>query len=264
MTDRTPASDKARKLEYLSAAWFDAVDNIVDPRSHSMTMDGGQLIVDYVSGPDTLHHQVFEHGELVAWRPGVATHAHLLFRRPLRVDAGDLLGRISPHAVAAQSRVLVGGHSVDAVGTTGVLRRDLQIEVRELDVRAAVRCHDGPFGRLQVELSIDSKQVAVECGTGDEPPTEGIDVYLSGPYAEFLPWLHGAGLLGHLIHRGWFFHGDLIALSALDGVVSARSVEVVPAHLIETLVAYASARNDHATLAKLDAIEEHTSHAGLD
>ena len=117
---------------------------------------------------------------------------------------------------------------------------------------------DGPFGELSLMLQVHEDAIAVQCGTADETTEDDIDVHIRAKFADLLHWLHGDDLLGHLLYRGCAVRGDLLALSALDGVVSATSADEPPRHAIALIAAYARGRNHPETLSLLDLIEAHT------
>jgi hypothetical protein len=72
-----------------------------------------------------------------------------------------------------------------------------------------------------------------------------------------MEWLHGRAILGNLFVEGSTVEGDLLALSFVEGVVSAPSRTPSPPY--DLLVRYAAARNHAATVALLDEIESFTS-----
>lgn len=234
-------------------------------RSMAVGDVSGELLVvgHHVVGVDEVvdHHQIWDGQRLVAWVDGVAPDPDLTLTRSRAVDEGDLLGELDPPLISAGTTMWVGGVAVDAVGTTGTLRKDFGGRSVDAGVRAVVTVPDAPLGPCALAITMDASVLSVTPETpaarpdgadrvdrpGGEPASSHdprpVDVTLEMFHEDALAWFWGDLILGHLLWRQRLpLRGDIFALAALEGAVRAPTIEPPPLQAADVLRRYRQVR----------------------
>ena len=153
--------------------------------------------------------QKWNEGVLVEWKNGDEDEADIVLR-----DDGT---------------VRIQEWSGDLLGTTGTCRKDM--EGWEIDgiPDAAVSVRFGErASRIYVLRWLDGRLHVVE-SQAENPSLE-----LSMSYGNALDWLWGDLLLGHLLWRNNLpLTGNFFVLSAIEGIVSASSIDPPPSYRID-------------------------------
>lgn len=200
---------------YPSPEWFGNA-----PQRHHAAAD---LVVEHrcdAGGGETLvHQQAFLADELSGWSAGAPFgEPHIVLKRTLADDAGDLLGQRTPSEVAATTSVKVAGTSAGLFGFEGLARNGIAeatggIPPVDVDVSAAA----APFGDVDVVLRLhsDGRVVTVERGDAEA------ELSLEGDWAEFLQWsLGGDHLIWLITEKRIGLKGDFWLITYADGFAS--------------------------------------------
>jgi hypothetical protein len=220
-----------------SPEWWRRVSALLGRRT--VPPAGEVLTVGYAITPDEAdtHQQVFVDGRLFSWLSGEARDPDLRVVRTAQIDAADLLGRMSPQEAARHSLIctyaITDLYGLPTGGREHILSA---LPSSQLEVTASISTLNSPFGDTRMTLRVRSGLVTIDVGRTNEAS----DVVISTSYASCMEWLHGRAILGNLFVEGSTVEGDLLALSFVEGVVSAPSRTPSPPY--DLLVRYAAAR----------------------
>lgn len=197
---------------YPSPEWFASA-----PQHHHAAAD---LVVEHrcdAGGGETLlHQQAFAGDKLAGWQAGTPFgEAHIVLKRTLADDAGDLLEQRTPSQVAANTSVEVAGTTAGLFGFEGLARNGIaeatgEIPPVDVDVSSAA----APFGDIDIALRLhsDGRMETVERGDAEA------ELSLEGDWAEFLQWSLGDDHLIWLItEKRISLKGDFWLITYADG-----------------------------------------------
>lgn len=202
----------------LSPEWFERIRPVFPDGARvapALTVER-HASVDGAAGATTVHHQLFDDdGRLFGWFPGPAAAPDL------RIHEGQ-----GEHA----TYVLGDGVSRDVFGLPLLPWSYDGLGIGSVWCRVHVVCGATPEGVVERVIETEDTRILVRSaarapardasGRAQSHIGSRRDVRVNASYPALLDWLHGDGLLGHLIEDEFIVHGSLYRMSLVDGLLA--------------------------------------------
>lgn len=245
--------------EALTDDWWEAVEAAL---ALGRAPTGTPTFLVHEIGAGGESHMLWDGTALRWWRPGPpSARPDLVLDRPAALMVDDLLARAAPAQVVRGTVASFppGPGHIDVLGLRADALWPWPGAEAPWRVTCRLRCHDAPFGPVEIDLHVGAPFGWRHCDPGDHDDLQS-DVAFELSYADVLRWTGGSTFLGAVLDLGGVV-GDLTMLSAIDGVVGGQAEQAAPspAGVVDVLLRYRDLRRSGALAEAMDRIDALTT-----